>query len=285
MEATIAAAVVSVARVTPGFVRVGLRVRGGAWSSLGVPDEFVHIEVGAPTPDADAHTARHYSVSGVTADGFEVEVAVHGHGPGSAWGEAVTVGDTVRVSEPKAYYAAPKAHVPRVLVGDATALPAIARILAQADADETFRVAIELASLQDARSLPTAANASIHWRAGGNGMSASTIVESAVREVEAVLARAPRSKDAVTEPAVYAWVACESSTSRQVRTRLRRDLGLSARELRIVGYWHADAQRLLDVWANLTQAQRAQYDEVWQEDRSDEENWERLEPYLKALGL
>ena len=37
--------------------------------------------------------------------------------------------------------------------------------------------------------------------------------------------------------------------------------------------------------AQHTQAQRAQYDEMWQEDRSDEENWERLEPYLKALGL
>jgi NADPH-dependent ferric siderophore reductase len=286
MEATIDAAVTSLARVTPGFVRVGLQVRdGGAWSSLGVPDEFVHLEVGAQTPDADGHTSRHYTVSRVTPGGFEVEVAIHGHGPGSAWGESVAVGDTVRVSEPKAYYSAPAVQVPRVLIGDATALPAIARILAEADAAESFRVVIELGSLDDARSLPTVADASIEWRVGGNGVSASTIVESAAREAEAILAQTAQSQDDSSEPGMYVWVACESSVSRQTRTRLRRELGLPTSALRIVGYWHADVQRLLDVWANLTDEQRAQYEEIWQEDRSDEENWEILEPYMKALGL
>ena len=84
---------------------------------------------------------------------------------------------------------------------------------------------------------------------------------------------------------MYAWVACESSVSRQTRTRLRRKPGLPASALRIVGYWHADVQRLLDVWAKLTDEQRAQYDEIWRDDRSDEENWEILEPYMKVLGL
>lgn len=290
MEATIDATVAHVTRLTPGFVRVGLQVcDGGAWSSLGVPDEFVHIEVGARRPDADRHTARHYTVSGVTPCGFEVEVALHGHGPGSAWGESVAVGDVVRVSEPKAYYAPPARHVPRVLVGDATALPAIARILAEADGDEKFRVSIELASLSDARSLPTVADTTVEWCVAGNGASASSIVEAATREVGEILAKAARGDSIVAEsaaePVVYVWVACESSVSRQARTRLRRHMGLPARALRIVGYWHADAQRLREAWASLTDAQRAQYEDIWREDRPDEEKWEKLEPYLKELGL
>ncbi|MCB2412243.1 siderophore-interacting protein [Demequina sp. TTPB684] len=291
METTIDAVVTSLARITPGFVRVGLQVCGdGAWSSLGVPDEFVHIEVGAHTPDADGHTARHYTISAVTPEGFELEVAIHGHGQGSAWAESLTVGDAVKVSEPKAYYAAPAARVPRVLVGDATALPAIARILAEASKDERFVVVVELASLEDARSLPTAADASVEWVVGGNGVSASTIVDATAREVRAATASTALAGDVPgvehgDEPPVYVWVACESSVSRQVRTVLRRELGLPARALRIVGYWHADIQRLLDVWAKLTEEQRAQYDEIWSEDRSDEENWEILEPYMKALGL
>ena len=149
----------------------------------------------------DGHTARHYTVSGVTPGGFEVEVALHGHGPGSAWGASVAVGDTVRVSAPKAYCLAPAPHVPRVLIGDAAALPAVARILAEARADERFRVVIELASQDDARSLPTMAEASIDWRVAGNGLSASAVVESAAHEVETVLAGAAPGQDSHEEPA------------------------------------------------------------------------------------
>lgn len=285
MEATIGATVTSVARVSPAFVRVGLRVDDGAWSSLGVPDEFVHLEVGARTPDADGHTARHYTVSAVTSEGFEVEVALHGHGPGSAWGESAAVGDTVRVSEPKAYYAAPGHHVQRVLIGDATALPAIARILAEADAAERFRVVIEMASLVDSRELPTSAHADIAWHVGGNGVTASGIANHAAREVKEVLAETWSPVDGDGAPPVYVWVACESSVSRRVRTHLRREVGLPTGALRIVGYWHADAQRLRRVWAGLNDDQRARYEDIWRDDRSDEENWEQLEPYLEELGL
>lgn len=285
METTIGAVVASVTRVSPAFVRVGLRVVDGAWSSLGVPDEFVHLEVGAQIPNPDGHAARHYTVSAVTSDGFEVEVALHGHGPGSAWGESAAVGDAVRVSEPKAYYGAPGHDVERVLIGDATALPAIARILAEADAAERFRVVIELASLADSRELPTAARAEVAWHLGGNGTSPSGIARHAAREVDRALAGSPARDGGEDEPPVYVWVACESSVSRRVRTDLRRDRGLHARALRIVGYWHADAQRLRRVWAGLSEAQRARYDEIWREDRSDEENWEQLEPYLEELGL
>lgn len=285
MEATIGATVTSVVRVSPAFVRVGLRVDDGAWSSLGVADEFVHLEVGAQTLDADGHAARHYTVSAVTSEGFEVEVALHGHGPGSAWAESATLGDSVRVSEPKAYYAAPGRDVERVLIGDATALPAIARILAEADAAERFRVVIELASLADSRELPTPARADIAWHVGGNGVSVSAIANHAAREVEAALADSPSPVSGDGDPPVYAWVACESSVSRRVRSHLRRDIGLPTNALRIVGYWHADAQRLRRVWAGLSDAQRARYEDIWRDDRSDEENWEQLEPYLAELGL
>lgn len=286
MEATIDAVVTGTTCISPGFVRVGFTVRdGGAWSSLGVPDEFVHVEVGARTPDADGHSARHYTVSGVVPGGFEIEVALHGHGPGAKWGETVAAGDAVRVSPPKGYYAAPDTHVPRVLVGDATALPAIARILAEASTEENFRVTVELATMADRRDLPTAASADVRWCLGGNGVATSTVVDAAAREVAAAL-EAPRAERRRREaPSVYAWVACEAAVSRRVRTRLRHGLGLPARAVRIVGYWHSDARRMRAVWDGLTQAQRDTYSSMWREDRSDEENWDEVEPFLRGLGL
>ncbi len=280
METTIDAVVTATERVTPGFVRVALAVReDGAWSSLGVPDEFVHLEVGATSADVDGHTSRHYTVSRVIPEGFEIEVALHGHGPGAAWGEAVRTGDVVRVSEPKAYYSPPTAEVPRVLVGDATALPAIARVLAEASADEQFTVVVELGSLADRRELPTQASAHIEWRLGGNGIAPSIVVEAAAHVTSEIIAADANG----TAP--YVWAACESKTSRLMRSHLRGAMGLPPKALRIVGYWHAEAERMLAVWESLSPEQRVHYDEIWRDDRTDEENWEELEPFLLSVGV
>lgn len=278
MEATVATVVTRVERVTTGFTRVQLQLREpGTWETTGVPDEFVHLEVGAATPDGtDGHTARHYTVSGLVEGGLEIEVALHGHGPGALWGERVTVGDEVLISEAKAYYAAPEPARRRILIGDATALPAIARILAEADAAERFTVVIELGSLDDARELASAASVEVAWRVAGNGGSPSEL-ERIARELIA----APNAE----EPEPYVWVAGESAESRRVRGYLRTEAGLPLTAYRIVGYWHADLERQLSRWDALPEAIKEQYASIWRDDRTDEENWLELEPFLQRVGL
>lgn len=274
MEATIPAVVTDVERVSPGFVRVALATSDGAWSSTGSPDEFVHVELGAESVDAgDGHTARHYTISRVSQTGIEMEIATHGHGPGAAWGASVLPGDEVLISEPKAYYSAPPASVPRVLLGDATAIPAIARILEQASADEWFRVVIEVATMEDARELPSPAHVDVEWRIGGNGVAPSVLVDAAAAALDAMPAQP------------YLWVACESVISRRIRSLARVERGLPTSALRIVGYWHADQEKIMSVWNSLTEAQRERYASVWREDRSDEENWIEAEPLLRAFGV
>ena len=276
MEATIRAVVTSVERVSPGFVRVALTV-DDEWASTAGPDEFIHVELGAATVDAGhGHSARHYTISRVLQGGFEMEVATHGHGPGARWAGEVLPGDAVEVSQPKAYYAPPGAATPRVLLGDATALPAIARILAEASADEVFDVVIELGSMADARELTTVATARVEWRLGGNGVGPSTLVDAAATAIDACAA------DRLTP---YLWVACESAVSRRIRTLARVERGLSTAALRIVGYWHADQDKITTVWNALTDEQRLAYESVWREDRTDEENWIEAEPLLRSLGV
>lgn len=277
METIHAATVVSTAQVTPGMVRIGLRVdEPGSWVSTGRPDEFVHVEVGASTLDPDGHDSRHYTVSRVTDDGFELEAFLHGDGPGATWARGARVGDRTAVSDPKAYYGVPDDAGVRLLVGDATALPAIARILAEARQDERFRVVIELADMADARDLPTAAEAEISWRLGGNGAGASILKDAMVELAAPELEPAARS---------YVWVACESVHSRRIRQLLRREFALPLSHYRVVGYWHADLERALRVWENASEEQKAQYAALWREDRSDEENWLELEPFLQSMGV
>lgn len=277
METTITTVVTGVEPVTPGFVRVRVTTPGDAWQTTGSGDEFIHVEVGADDVDAsDGHASRHYTVSKVLSDGFEMEIALHGDGPGAAWGERVKPGDAVAVSEPKAYYRPPSAVHRRVLLGDGTALPAIARILAEAGADERFSVVIELPTLADARDLPSAAQVDVQWRLGGNGVAPS-ILEHELRTM------LPALRAETEDP--YIWVACEAAESRRMRQYLRHDAGFPVKLIRIVGYWHGDKDRIMTVWENLTEEQRETAAQIWREDRTDEENWVEYEPFLRSLGV
>ncbi|WP_296666700.1 siderophore-interacting protein [Demequina sp.] len=277
METVHAATVASIERMSPRMVRLSLALdQPAAWTSTGCPDEFVHVEVAADAVEPDGRASRHYTVSGLTVGGFRLEAFLHGDGPGAAWARDARVGDRVRVSAPKAYYRVPDDARARILCGDATALPAIARILAEAGAGERFRVIVELPDLQDVRALPSAADVSVEWRVGGNGHGASVLRDALVEVAVAELQPGARS---------YVWVACESVHSRRIRQLLRREFALPVSHYRIVGYWHADLERAMRVWENATDEQKARYASLWRQDRSDEENWLELEPFLQSLGV
>ncbi|MDN4483359.1 siderophore-interacting protein [Demequina lignilytica] len=279
METVHDATVARVERLSERMVRISLALdEPSAWVTTGRPDEFVHVEVGADTLDPDGHSSRHYTVSAVTPDGFELEIFLHGDGPGATWARGVVAGDRTRVSDPKAYYGVPAGSGVRILAGDLTALPAIARALAEAHADEVFRVIVEVPSMDDARDLPTAAAARIDWVVGGNGHGASVL-----RDALTGLAQDSDLLD--PESLSYVWVACESVHSRRIRQLLRREFSLVLGQYRIVGYWHADLERALRVWEEASDEQKAQYAALWREDRSDEENWLELEPFLQRMGV
>ncbi|WP_062380943.1 siderophore-interacting protein [Demequina pelophila] len=277
METVHAATVTAVEQAGPRMVRIRLRLDEPGWSSTGRPDEFVHVEVGALTDDPDGHRSRHYTVSAVTADGFELEAFLHGDGPGATWARAAAPGARTRISDPKAYYGPPADSGVRVMAGDLTALPAIARALAEAGPDEEFRVIVEVPSLDDARDLPTAAVAQVDWVVGGNGIGASVLKDalSGLAATTDLLEPDARS---------YVWVACESVHSRRIRQLLRREFALPLTHYRIVGYWHADLDRAMRVWEAATEEQRAEYASLWREDRPDEENWLEIEPLLQRMG-
>ena len=277
MEPTTPATVSAREQVTPLMVRLTLTLdEPGSWVSTGVGDEFVHVDVAAETVDADGHSARHYTVSGLVENGFEMEVFLHGDGAGATWARDAKVGDSVLVSDPKEYYEVPEGSGVRVLVGDVTTIPAIARILADARADEVFRVVIELPGMGERRTFTTAADVRIDWRVGGNGIGPSMICD-ALRSLAA---------EGVLDPAKqpYVWVAGESKDTRKARALLRNEVGLPIRQQRIVGYWHAGLEQILEAWEALSDDLKATYLSIWRDDRSDEENWLELEPFLQSVG-
>ncbi|MCR6712110.1 MAG: siderophore-interacting protein [Demequina sp.] len=276
MESIYPATVTARTQVTPLMVRLTLALEeGSAWRTTGVGDEFIHIDLGADTLDVDGHSERHYTVSGIVPGGLEVEVFLHGHGAGATWGREAAVGDSVLISDAWDYYQVTPGSGTRVLIGDITALPGIARILADASADEVFRVVIEVPSLDEARELPSAASVDVQWRVAGNGIGPSAVCDI-VRGLAAEGVISPEANP-------YVWIACESKISRAARTLLRREIGMPITQQRIVGYWHANAEQVMADWEALPQETKDAYLAIWREDRTDEENWLELEPFLQSI--
>lgn len=277
MESIYPATVIAREQVTPQMVRLTLALEeGSAWRTTGVGDEFVHIDLGAQTLDVDGHSERHYTVSGIVPGGLEVEVFLHGHGAGATWGRSAAVGDAVLISDPWDYYKVTPGSGVRVLIGDITALPGIARILADAAADEVFRVVIEVPSLDESRELPSAATVEVQWRVAGNGIGPSAVCD---------IVRGLWAEGVITPEAnPYVWIACESKISRAARTLLRKEVGLPITQQRIVGYWHANAEQVMADWEALAPELKAEYLAIWREDRTDEENWLELEPFLQSIS-
>ena len=106
------------------FVRLALGGPGLAgFTSTGVPDEWVALAV------PGQFQIRYYTVRSFRDGELTLDVVVHDHGLVTEWAAGDCVGDTVTVSEPKASFAMPPGAQWLLLVGDLTALPAMARII------------------------------------------------------------------------------------------------------------------------------------------------------------
>jgi NADPH-dependent ferric siderophore reductase len=266
-------------QISPNLRRVTLAGPSlRAWESTGKADEFVHVHIpDAPRADGweeDHDIARHYTVRRWNPAGpsIDIDVVTHGHGRGATWARTAREGDTVAVSDVHGYYAPPEGSTHRLLVADATGLPAVARILEEASPHETFEVLIELISMDDAIALLSPAAVEVEWRVSGNGRGPSALVSC---------------MDSMPTPAddTYVWLACESAQSRKARALVREHWTRHHSLYRIVGYWHVDAEEQMRKWDALPQEQKDRYLEIWDESRPDEINWLELEPYLQGLGL
>jgi NADPH-dependent ferric siderophore reductase len=149
---------------------------------------------------------------------LHVEIALHGEGPAAAWGESAAVGGRVGVGGPKGSLIIAPDFDWHVLIGDDSALPAIARRLEELPASTTVIAVIALNDAADRRVFDTRAALSLHWT------SATDLLRS-VRALEL-----PRGEG-------FAWAAGESSAIRAVRRILVEDLGIDKQHVRAAAYW------------------------------------------------
>lgn len=208
--------------VTPNMVRLTLSdirsLSDTAFVSSGRADEFLGLWF---HDDAGHETKRYYSLRDVTGDGTGVTIdfVAHGHGPGAQFGDRARPGDRVRFDAPRGHYAPPSDTASILIAGDATALPAIGRILDERSGGPRATVLIATADAADRQPLRCLPGDELHWVSPDALLSAT---------LTAITASAPRD---------YAWFSGEASDMRSVRGHLRHTLGRPVTRWATMGYW------------------------------------------------
>jgi NADPH-dependent ferric siderophore reductase len=112
-----------------------------------------------------------------------------------------------------------------LLIGDETALPAIARRLEGLAANRKALVVIEVENGAEQQVLESPAQVNVIWvlREGSKDNLLATVKQLQV----------PKGN-------VYAWVATETKVSRQIRRVLIDEHGLDEQLIKAVGYWRAE---------------------------------------------
>ncbi|UQS17789.1 siderophore-interacting protein [Pseudomonas sp. HS6] len=175
-----------------------------------------------PMPEMRDYTPRRYDLDKLE---LEIDFVLHGDGPASTWAEQVKPGQFLHIGGPRGSMIVPDIFDSYLLIGDETALPAIARRLEGLAANRKALVVIEVENGKEQQALESAAQVNVIWvlREGGKDNLLATIKQLQV----------PKGN-------LYAWVATETKVSRQIRRVLLDEHGLDEQFVKAVGYWRAE---------------------------------------------
>ena len=156
---------------------------------------------------------------------------VTGHGgPATEWAMAARPGATLGVGGPRGSFVVPTDYADHVLIGDETALPAIARRLEELPPQARAHAVIEVGTFADRIALDSPALATVTW----------AMRDGAPRGESQALLKAAETALARVDPTdAYVWIAAEATAAKALRARAL-DLGFSPKAMKAAGYWRLD---------------------------------------------
>jgi NADPH-dependent ferric siderophore reductase len=164
-----------------------------------------------PRPVARDFTPRRYDRA---ARELDIEFAMHEAGPAASWAAQAKVGQYLGIGGPRGSLVIPTAFDWHLLIGDETALPAIARRLHELPAGTRVAAVLELHAV---------------WRYRSDSPYRGDALLQAVRETY------------LPEGEGYVWAAGESATMRAVRYHLCTERGVDKSRIRAASYWKQGA--------------------------------------------
>ncbi len=245
-------------RLSPSFVRLTLTGEGLAdyrflgadqWFRLFLPHEGSDAPRTLPdmsirsmagytlTPASRRPLIRNYTTAEfrpadpATGTGAELDMDVYvdeNHsGPGLRWACDAPLGSAVALLDEGRLYAPPEDSTVELLVGDESALPALAGILRDAPRTLTGLVVVEVGNKGDIRDLHGPTGVETAWVVRG-GEAPGALATEEVRR---------RQRRGVTDALTYAYLAGPSSMVTGLRRHLVKDLGVAKDRVSFTGYW------------------------------------------------
>jgi NADPH-dependent ferric siderophore reductase len=173
---------------------------------------------------------RTYTIRSARPEAGEVDVDFVLHepsGPASRWAAAARPGDRVALYAAWAEYEVPEPGARQLVVGDHTALPAVAAIVERMDEATRGDVVLEVPGPDDRLPLEVPPGVRLVWVdavPGSPGASLTAVVTGLAEDVR---------------PG-YAWVAADRDTVAVLRRHLVEERGLSTDQIMFMGYWRTD---------------------------------------------
>lgn len=184
-------------------------------AALDSPD--FNLRGDGPQPAMRDYTPRRYDLD---IGELDIDFVLHGDGPASTWAEQAKVGQQLHIGGPRGSMIVPDIFDSYLLIGDETAIPAIARRLDELPAGRKVLAVIEIANAAEQQPLASAAEVEVIWVMRGQDDLLETVQN-------------------LTLPggSLYSFVATESKLSRQVRRVLLDTHNVNEAFLKAVGYW------------------------------------------------
>jgi NADPH-dependent ferric siderophore reductase len=189
------------------------------------PDGPLFSEV-EPRPIARDFTPRRYDR---TAGELDIEFALHEAGPAATWAAQASVGQYLGVGGPRGSLTIPKHFDWHLLIGDETALPAIARRLEELPAGTRVAALLEVADPSAHIDFETKADLYVEWRYRSESDYAGGALLLALRGMY------------LPDGEGYVWAAGESTVMRAVRQHLCTERGIEKTRIRAASYWKRGA--------------------------------------------
>ncbi|HEX8594009.1 MAG TPA: siderophore-interacting protein [Pseudomonas sp.] len=195
------------------FPRTPQEERAMETMKLGAPDD-------GPRPAMRDYTPRRYDAQ--TGE-LDIDFVLHGEGPAATWAAQAEPGQFLFIGGPRGSMIVPDMFDSYLLIGDETALPAIARRLESLPANRCALVVVEVADMGEQQVFQSQAQVDVIWIVRGE----QDLVD-VTRRLE------------MPEGKLYAWVATEAALSRKVRRVLLNEFGLDEALVKTSGYWRLD---------------------------------------------
>ena len=156
---------------------------------------------------------------------LDIDFVLHGDGPASTWAAQAAPGQHLHIGGPRGSMVVPDMFDSYLLIGDETALPAIARRLEELPAKRNVLVVLDVENAAEQQPLHSRADIDVIW------VRRDAPHEDLCQTVEQL---------SLPEGRLYAWIATETARSRQLRKILLKTHGLNEEFVKAVGYWRLD---------------------------------------------